>query len=401
MKDEDQILIVNLPIYAEDYFIDNGYVFIEDGKIAKVGLADDGMTYENENIKIIELDNTYKLIPGMIDLHIHGAAGADTMDATEEALHTIAAVLPKEGTTSFLATTMTTQKKLIEEALKNAANYISNSNKPGEAEIVGLHLEGPFISPNRAGAQKPDDIIEPNIELFECWQQLSGGNIKLVTIAPEREGGLQLVSYLRDHQVVASIGHSDAVYEQVVAAIDAGVTHATHLFNGMRPLHHREPGVVGAVLLHDEIKSEMIVDGIHIDPNMVKLAYKNKGSDHIFLVTDAMRAKCLGKGVYELGGQEVIVDGERATLRNGTLAGSILKLNHAAKNMMKFTGCDLPDIIQMTAVNPAKELNIFDRKGSIKEGKDADLVILNEENDVVMTFCRGKLAYTNLEGVTK
>ncbi|MFT4416163.1 N-acetylglucosamine-6-phosphate deacetylase [Fredinandcohnia humi] len=387
--------ITNLTIYAEEGVIEKGYIEIEGNVIKSVGSMDSFVPSDEK--EIITFDNSYSLIPGMIDLHIHGAAGSDVMDAEPEALQTMAKALPREGTTSFLATTMTTSKADIEQALENIASYIPNQ-QPGDSEILGAHLEGPFLSPKRAGAQHPDNIIEPDIELFKKWQNASGDNIKLVTLAPERPGGLELTSYLKNNGVVASIGHSDAVYEEVEEAIRAGVTHATHLFNGMRGIHHREPGVAGAVLLHDEVTCEMIVDGIHIAPKMVTFAYKNKGPKGVILVTDAMRAKCLGAGTYDLGGQEVIVNEERAVLKDGTLAGSILKLNDAVRNMMEFSQCSLADIVQMTSGNPAKQIRVFDRKGSIKAGKDADVVVVNDKLEVVMTFCRGKLAFSILEG---
>ncbi|MEH7238755.1 N-acetylglucosamine-6-phosphate deacetylase [Bacillus sp. JJ1562] len=389
------MFITNLTIYSEEGIIEKGFIEIDGEKITRVGQMAD--FHASDKDEVIAFDDSYSLIPGMIDLHIHGASGADVMDATPDALETMTKVLPKEGTTSFLATTMTKTKDDIENAIGNIADFIPKQNL-GSAEILGAHLEGPFLSPKRAGAQHPDNIINPDVELFKEWQTLSGDNIRLVTLAPEEPGGLELTTHLKNTGVVASIGHSDAVYDEVEAAIEAGVTHATHLFNGMRGLHHREPGVAGAVLLHNEVKCEMIVDGIHIAPKMVKFAYKNKGSEGSILVTDAMRAKCLGAGMYDLGGQEVIVNEERAVLKDGTLAGSILKLNDAVRNMMKFTDCSLQDITEMTAVNPAKQINVFDRKGSIKAGKDADLVIVNDQLEVIMTFCRGKLAYSNREG---
>ncbi|MDR4888276.1 N-acetylglucosamine-6-phosphate deacetylase [Fredinandcohnia sp. QZ13] len=383
--------ITNLTIYSEDGILEKGFIEIDRDKIKRVGQMADFQASDKD--EVITFDDSHSLIPGMIDLHIHGAGGADVMDASPAALETMTNMLPKEGTTSFLATTMTKTKEDIENAIGTIADFITKQH-PGNAEILGAHLEGPFLSPKRAGAQHPDNIINPDVELFKKWQSLSGDNIRLVTLAPEEPGGLELTAHLKNTGVVASIGHSDAVYDEVEAAIEAGVTHATHLFNGMRGIHHREPGVAGAVLLHDEVKCEMIVDGIHIAPKMVKFAYKNKGSEGSILVTDAMRAKCLGAGTYDLGGQEVIVNEERAVLKDGTLAGSILKLNDAVRNMMKFADCSLQDITVMTAVNPAKQINVFDRKGSIKAGKDADIVIVNDQLEVIMTFCRGKLAYS-------
>ncbi|NUK31195.1 N-acetylglucosamine-6-phosphate deacetylase [Parageobacillus sp. VR-IP] len=385
-------LLKKAVIYAETGKIEQGYVLTEGDKIVEVGPM--SSCPASSEAEVVELDPSFSVVPGFIDVHIHGASGADVMDATDEALRTMAKTLPKEGTTSFLATTMTAPIEQIERALQNVAQYIDSSNPSGEAEVLGIHLEGPFISQKRAGAQHPKNIIEPNIELFQKWQNIANGHIRLVTLAPEEKNGLALTAYLKEHGVVASIGHSDAVYKQVKAAIDAGVKHATHLFNGMRGIHHREPGVAGAVLMHEEVICELIADGVHVAPEMIRFAYQNKGSDGLILITDAMRAKCLGAGTYELGGQEVTVQGEKATLRDGTLAGSILKLGDAVKNAMVYTGCTLEDIIRMTSWNPAKQLGVLDRKGSIRAGKDADLVVLNERHDVVMTICRGKLAYS-------
>ncbi|MGC4377782.1 N-acetylglucosamine-6-phosphate deacetylase [Fictibacillus sp. Mic-4] len=383
------ILLLNGRIYAENDVFVNGYLIINEEKIIEIGKKPERLNVAEYDV--IQLPEDSIVIPGMIDMHIHGAAGADTMDATTDALQTMAKVLPQEGTTSFLATTMTQEKGEIEKALQNAAKYINEHTAPGEAEVIGIHLEGPFLSPKRAGAQPPGQIIHPDVELFKKWQSLSDNHIKLVTLAPEEEGGLELTSYLKETGVIASIGHSDATYEEVVQGIEAGITHATHLYNGMRGVHHREPGVLGGVLMHDEITSEIIADGIHSRPEMVKFAYRNKGSEKMVLITDAMRAKCMGNGSFTLGGQDVTVQGNEARLADGTLAGSILKMKDAAKNMMEFTGCDIRDVIQMTSVNPAKELGIYDRKGSLLSGKDADIVVLNQEMDVLYTFCRGKL----------
>ncbi|WP_141432228.1 N-acetylglucosamine-6-phosphate deacetylase [Bacillus sp. 03113] len=396
MSSNQSLIIKNINVYAEDQVFPNGYIKIVNGKIVEIG-TDVSNQLKNEETEIIKFTPAYNLIPGAIDMHIHGVNGADTMDATEKALNIITATLPQEGTTSFLATTMTQSKKAIEDALENAAHYIVKKQTVGQAEILGIHLEGPFISPKRAGAQPTNHIIEPNIDLFKQWQSLAKGTIKQVTLAPEEGEGIDFINYLHDTNVVASIGHTDATYQEVDQAIKAGATQVTHLYNGMRGLHHREPGILGAALLRDELFAEMIVDGIHAVPEMIQLAYKMKTSKRVILITDSMRAKCLKNGVYDLGGQEVIVNGEKATLANGSLAGSILKMKDAMKNMLSFSKCTLQDVIQMAAVNPAKQLSVFDRKGSLAVGKDADFVILDENYDVVMTFCRGKLAYKKSE----
>jgi N-acetylglucosamine-6-phosphate deacetylase len=386
------ILITHVRVYAEGQVIDDGYVAIRNRTIDRVGrMADLQDQYQYD--QVFSFTEEHALLPGMIDLHIHGAAGADTMDGTRQALETIAKHLPEEGTTSFLATTMTQDTESIEYALKNVAEYRKQANNPGMAEVIGIHLEGPFISPKRAGAQPVEKIIDPDIALFENWQRTAEGAIKLVTMAPERPGGMKFIHYLAQHGVVASVGHSDATYTEVTEGVRHGLTHATHLFNAMRGLHHREPGVAGAVLFHPELLAELIVDGIHVHPEMVKLAYQQKGRDRLVLITDAMRAKCLGEGTSELGGQEVTVRNGQALLADGTLAGSILKMKDAVVNAMRFIGCSLEDIVQMTAVNPAKQLGIFERKGSISPGKDADIVVLDKQNEVVLTICRGQIAF--------
>ncbi|WP_458353667.1 N-acetylglucosamine-6-phosphate deacetylase [Peribacillus frigoritolerans] len=383
-------IINNLMVHSEKETYKNGYIKVVDGKIAEVGPV--SQYKQDDDAKVITLSPDYQVIPGAIDIHIHGASNSDAMDATHDALSTMAKTLPKEGTTSFLATTMTQSTEAIESALLNAGKYIENQTQE-HAEIVGIHLEGPFISPARKGAQPEDYIVDPDVTLFKRWQEMAENQIKLVTLAPEQPNGLDLAAHLRETGVVASIGHSDATYDQIDEAIQAGTTHVTHLYNGMRGLHHREPGVLGAAYLRDELYVELIADGIHCRPEMIKLAYNQITSERMILITDSLRAKWLEKGTYDLGGQPVNVDETRATLSDGTLAGSILKMNDAIKNTMEYTDCSMTDIIKMTAENPAKQLRIFDRKGSIQVGKDADLVILNDRLDVEMTFCRGNLAF--------
>jgi N-acetylglucosamine-6-phosphate deacetylase len=384
------ILLTNAQIYSESGMVDLGFIYIEKGQIAALGSME--QLSDIKGAEVIDLAGK-RVIPGMVDVHIHGVAGADTMDATPEALKTMAANLPKEGTTSFLATTITQSHENIEKALINAADFIENHQVPGQAECIGIHLEGPFINVKRAGAQPPEYIVPPNVELFRRWQELARGHIKLVTLAPEQPGGPEFIRYLKDTGVIASIGHSDATYDEVIDAIGAGASHVTHLFNGMRGFHHREPGVAGAAFLRDELNVEMIVDGIHINPNSVQVAYKQITSERIILITDAMRAKCLKQGIYDLGGQEVIVTERDARLADGTLAGSILRMKDALINMERFVGCSVEQLIQMTSSNAVQELGFADRKGAIAVGKDADLLVLDDRFEIHMTFCRGVLAY--------
>ncbi|MFP3722034.1 N-acetylglucosamine-6-phosphate deacetylase [Niallia circulans] len=389
------LILKNVCIYTETEIHSNGYVVVKEGKIDAIGLMDSFLEKEWENAHILDFPKGMNLIPGFIDIHIHGANNADAMDASQQALEIMAETLPKEGTTSFLATTMTQEVESIENALTSIVQYVETADQSGKAEIIGIHLEGPFISEKRVGAQPVQSVKKPNVELFKKWQTLSNNQIKLVTMAPEEDENFELVRYLKAENIVPSIGHSDAVYEQVLSSIQAGVNHVTHLFNGMRGLHHRDPGVAGAALLHSELMAEMIVDGVHIHPEIVKLAFLQKGADHIILITDSMRAKWLADGISSLGGQKVIVRDGKALLENGSLAGSTLKMKDAINNMMNFTGCSLQDVVKMASYNPAKQIGVLDKKGSIAKGKDADLVVLDENNQVALTICKGKIVYSN------
>jgi N-acetylglucosamine-6-phosphate deacetylase len=317
------------------------------------------------------------------------------MDATTSALDQMAKALPREGTTSFLATTLTQEVEAIEDALANVANYLRMEKQEGKAEVLGVHLEGPFISKEKAGAQPLEYIIPPDVELFSHFQEKAGNAIKLVTLAPEEDKEASLIHHLRTTGVVASIGHSNGTYQQMDGAIKAGASHVTHLFNGMTGLHHREPGVVGTAFLRKELVTELIVDGIHSAPEVVRLAYQQIGEDRLILITDSIRAKGLMDGVYDLGGQEVHVKDGKAELSNGHLAGSVLKMADALNNMMAFAETDLQSVVKMASTNPAKQLKVFDRKGSIAVGKDADLVVLDENHQVLLTFCRGVLSYAS------
>lgn len=388
---KDKLLILNGTIYTEDKVYEHGYIKIENGIISAIG--DCSRLKHDEGYQVISLPHGYSVVPGMIDVHIHGVNGADTMDATKEALDTMTAALPKEGTTSFLATTMTEASEAIEKALKTTADYVSNHQRSGQAEILGIHLEGPFINVDKGGAQPLNRIQKPNVELFTTWQTLAQNLIKVVTLAPELDEDYALIRHLNENDIVASVGHSNATYDQVGEAIHAGLSHVTHLFNQMSGLHHREPGIVGASFLRRELMVELIADGVHIRPEVVQMAFAQITDKRLILITDSMRAKCLKNGQYDLGGQMVTVKDGKALLDENTLAGSVLKMNDAFSNIQEFTSSDMRSAIRMTAENPAKQLNVFDRKGSLAKGKDADIVIFDENQDVYTTLCKGKIAY--------
>ena len=376
---------------TKDSFV--GDIYIENGKIKEVAASLDTMA----DIQINSGGRKWIIVPGYIDMHIHGADGFDAMDATPEALDGLASALPSEGTTSFLATTMTQSTSEISKALINASLFYAEDN---QADMLGVHLEGPFISPDRAGAQPLEHIVKPSISLFKEWQKESGNRIKLVTIAPELEDGLAFISELYETGVVASIGHSDASAEMVSKAVEAGARHVTHLYNQMSPFHHREPGVVGAALLENDLTVELIADFIHSHPKALDFAFRQKTAQRIILITDAMRAKGLPPGIYDLGGQDVHVSDNEARLADETLAGSVLTMENATKNMKSATGCTLSEMVAMTSTNAAIQLGLSN-KGRIEPGKDADLTIIDENWNVQMTICRGNIAYTKDDIVWK
>lgn len=333
-----------------------------------------------------EIDVTgYYVVPGFIDTHIHGMNGYDVMNGTKEALYNISKSLPQFGTTSFLATTMTMDKKSIDTALNNVKSFIEVGDFV--AEPMGVHLEGPFISKDYKGAQNPDYIIQPDLSLISGYSDL----IKLITYAPEEDMDNRLLDFANKNDIVMSIGHSNATYDRCKAVIDSGVKSITHLFNAMRPMNHREPGVVGAAFIED-VYTELIADKIHVSPVLFNMIYRQKGQEKLLLITDAMEATCLKCGTYSLGGQDVVVDETSARLKNGQLAGSILTQNMALKNFLDSTGLPLEIGVGFLTVNPAQLLKLEDR-GVIDIGKRADFTILDENLEVKMTFVKGKRVY--------
>ena len=352
-------ILTNVTIIAESETISNGTVLIKNGKIEKIikeKWLEEGPIVDGEGLT---------LLPGFIDVHIHGANGHDVMDATPEAIKGIADQLPEEGTTSFLATTMTQSQENISRAVTNIGDYMMNPS--GKAEVLGVHLEGPFISPQKAGAQQPVHIVKPSVDQFQEWQDESNGHIRLVTIAPEMEDGMAFISQISGSGVVCSLGHTDATYEQANEAVEHGARHVTHLYNQMSGMHHREPGVVGAAFMNPKLMVEMIVDHIHSHPESVRLAYQNIGSERAILITDAMRAKCLPEGTYDLGGQDVIVKGGEARLADHTLAGSILTLDEAVRKMRPLTS--MSEIAQMSSANQRNKSGCMIGKGALRKEK--------------------------------
>lgn len=383
---------------SDSFWIQSKQVLTEEGLQSAAVLVCDGKIKSiaqqaDDSAPLIETE--HYLIPGMIDMHIHGACDADVMDASSESLRTISKALAREGATAFLATTMTESVDKISAALKAVSSRMSEQQGAEGAQILGVHLEGPFIAAEKMGAQNAQHIQDPNVEMLSEWVQHSGAQIALVTLAPEKPGSQALIEFCQQHGIVASIGHSNASFKQAKQSFDDGITHATHLYNAMSGVSHRDPGAAAAILDDERVLAELIADGVHVDKDICALTLKLKGEDHLALVTDAMRAKCMPDGEYSLGGQTVCVKDNAARLSDGTLAGGVLTMNQALKNILQFSGCSMETAVKLTATNPAKQLGVFDHKGSIAVGKDADLVILNNECEVVSTWCRGQLAYQN------
>lgn len=382
------MIILNGKIFTEKRVIDNGYVIVEDGLIKSFGEMAFVPSYEGETL---DAKGNY-VLPGFIDQHIHGANGADNMDATKEALENMVHFLPKEGTTSYLPTTMTQSYENVSKALNVLADYIENDNKPGQAEMLGIHLEGPFISKLHVGAQNPNYVQIPSIENFEKYNAAARGHIKLITFAPE-EAEAGFTNHLVSKGVVPSAGHTDADYSMIMKHVEEGLSNLTHFHNAMLPHHHRKPGAVTAGFICDKLKAELIVDGVHVHRDSIKATYEIKGAENIIAITDAMRAKGLPDGQYDLGGQMVNKVGKECRIDTGSLAGSVAEMDFVARNLKEFTGCTMEELVLMTSTNAAKHLGVFGRKGSININKDADIVILDHDLNVEATLCRGLIAY--------
>ncbi|MBN2722384.1 MAG: N-acetylglucosamine-6-phosphate deacetylase [Campylobacterales bacterium] len=373
--------IVNAKIVLEDRIVED-YVVIFDQSIKDIVCKNESGKYAD--CYMIDAKGAY-LSAGFIDLHIHGSGGADTMDASLDALQTISDTVLQTGTTSFLATTMTMSKDDIVNALVNIRD---NARLVNGASILGVHMEGPFINPAQCGAQDKEFILAPSMEIIDEFAPF----VKMITFAPEVAGGMKFVENINAKypHVILSIGHSNASYEEAKKSFDAGVSHATHLGNAMSGFHHRTPGVLGAVLDSD-ITCDVIADGIHTHKASLHIFWKQK-KEKLILITDAMRAGCMKCGAYNLGGQEVMVANGKATLADGRLAGSVLKLNEALANMLEFTDMTLEEAIYSVTAAPARKLGI--KKGFIKAGYDADMVLFDEKLDILSTIVDGKIKYT-------
>ena len=371
------MFLVNAAYLDQDFRLVRGDLEIEGGRIRQAG---EKLSW-SQNDLVVDCQG-YTIVPGFVDVHIHGCAGADTCDGKRESIDAMAEFLLTKGVTSFCPTTMTVDRAEIEAALL-AAKACVDQPGPG-ARVVGVNMEGPFIAAARKGAQKEEAILPPDPELFRHFQELSGGIVRLVDIAPEQPGGLAFIREVKDLCAV-SIAHTTANYDQAKESFDAGITHATHLFNAMSGLHHRDPGVVGAVFDDSRVYAELICDGFHIHPAVLRAAFQVLG-DRALVISDSMRANGMPEGEpFDLGGQMVTVREGKATLADGTIAGSVSNLHQEVKNLVSF-GIPLEQAVKAASLIPARSIGLEEEIGSIAPGKRADLVVLDENLDIVAVY---------------
>lgn len=372
-----EILFKNANLVLEDS-VKLGDLLVRDHKIISIG----------ENLQgdnVIDLEEKY-IVPGFIDMHIHGGVGHDVMDGTLEGVEAISKFLGQHGVTSYLPTMLTQSKENLLKAIKIIEEL--QNERTGGAVVLGTHMEGPYFNMDYKGAQNPEYIREGEIEEIADFLETGKGVVKMMSLAPEKNS-LEVIRYLSEQGVIVSMGHTAATNEQVKEAVKSGLSHGTHTFNGMKGLHHREPGALGAIMHIDDIYAELILDTVHVHPDSAKILFKCKGADKLVLVSDSIMATGLSDGKYSLGGLDVFVENAEARLENGALAGSTLTLDVAFKNAIELLGASIVEAVKMTSTNQAKELKL-DSKGKIAEGFDADIVVLNKDYTVANVYVAGE-----------
>jgi N-acetylglucosamine-6-phosphate deacetylase len=380
------LLLSNGRVLAKSGLLSLGYVGIAGGRIATVGAGHpDPVLVAQHQIDLAGAT----VAPGLIDLHMHGGDDHDAMDATPAALEGMARHVARHGVTAFLAATMSSSHGPLIAALENIRAAMGRDL--GGAQLLGSYVEGPYLSPSRAGAHDPATLRQAAQGEIEAILQT--GAARVVVLAPEPPGAMEAIERLVGEGVVVALGHTTASYEQMVAAAEAGASLVTHLFNAMAPLHHREPGPIGAALTITSLTCELIADLVHLHPAILRLALQAKGASSIALVTDAMRGAGLPDGRYSLGGLPVVVAEGSARLEDGRLAGSVLTMDRAVANMAEVAGLPLEEAWTMASQVPARVLGLSDRKGAIAEGMDADLAVWGSRGEILATLVGGRLVY--------
>ncbi|WP_068773325.1 N-acetylglucosamine-6-phosphate deacetylase [Paenibacillus sp. FJAT-26967] len=364
-------------------------VWIKNGKIERIegGNSSAPVQIQNEGYELIDGGGRL-LIPGMIDVHIHGASGFDMMDGTLESIQAVSLACAATGCTRFLATSVTSD---MDDLLRMIRSVKGAAGQERGARIAGIHLEGPYLNPKRKGMQNEKHLRHPDLEEMTLILNEAGSLVKMVTIAPELPGGMELIALLKERNIVIALAHSDATYEEAKLAFAAGASHVTHCFNGMRPIHHRDPGLVAAAFEEEQVSLQAIVDGVHLHPAIVRLMHKIKGPEGMVLITDALQAMGLGDGTYEFGGHQVAVKDGVARLKDGTLASSTVTMNEALR-LTNELGISLVDAVRMAATTPAEILGLLEA-GRIEAGCEADLVLLDERFQVVWTMIEGEMIH--------
>ena len=371
--------IVNGQVYI-DHTFQKKTIYIQDGTIhlLEADCQTSGTVFDAAGRRIV---------PGFIDIHTHGAVGVDVNGASAEDLEKIGKFFAKNGTTSWLASILTDTEEQTSRAISQCIEYQASAGKG--AQLLGIHLEGPFLASEFKGAMPEHLLKKGSADLAASYQRQANGNIRYITVSPEVEGVLELIPKLRELGIVVAMGHSGADYDTSMAAIQAGTAACTHTFNAMAPLHQHRPAIIGAALESD-VYCEMICDGLHLHPAIVRLLWKTKGPQRLVAITDSIMAAGLPDGNYHLGVNQVVVEkGDAKLASDGTRAGSTLTQDRALRNLLSFTGLSLEEILPVLTENPAKLIGVYDRKGSIEDGKDADLVVLDEQNQVADVFLRG------------
>src|SRR5580700_1006309 len=369
--------------------IPDAAILFRDGVIESIGPRG-AATLPSGAREIIATDKV--AVPGFLDVHIHGAGGHDVMEATEDALKAVSRMVATHGTTSFVATTVTASPESICRSAEGIAGYISRQHQSDDcrADILGIHFEGPFISSARRGVHPSEFLKLPSAELLETFVDSAKGHAQILTIAPELLGAMPCIDAAHEAGLVVAIGHTDATYEQARAAIARGAHHAVHVYNAMRPFSHRDSGVIGAVLTTPEVTAELIADGVHVDETAMRLLVQAKGATGVILISDGTAATGMPDGKYMLGGLEVTLTGGAVRNAEGKLAGSALTLDRGLRNIVGL-GTPVADALRMLTLNPAKLLGIEFKKGSLRVGADADIVVMDEGLNVTQVWARGEV----------